>query len=612
VIAVRDVFSGTVVVMETEMTVIGRNVKNTDNLLNNTRISLMKAQYHLIILALFILLPARAYSETTVAGHPVELALQYGEKMYREGLLPSGVPMKALVMGDIPMDGRMFTCDDCHQRSGLGSEEGTIITWPTSSRELYQPRRVTGAYREPEPGETAPEVRRPLPEYYRVKPARPAYTDETLARVLRSGIDPAGRKLNPIMPKYRFNEENMAIMIHYLKNLSAVISPGVDTTSIHFATIVTEDVPEARKKAMLSVLQAHVDAHNSQSRHEEKRARSGPFYKSQKHKAYRRIDLHLWTLSGPPSGWREQLENYYAEKPVFGLLGGITEGGWEPIHNFCERNRIPALFPITDFPQISDSDWYTLYFSKGYYQEGESSAKYIRNRFPEGEKVKIIQLYAPEKPGSIALARGFEQTWKTLDPRPVEKMAVADYRQMLQTDPPTLFDGATPTVLMAWLEADDFSSLQTTAFPAHKPALIVASSTLFDRDFTTVHDDLKESVLFTYPATLPQDDMQTRKAVKRWLAARNIDTDEFFDIKSKMYFLGWMLPGALKGMRSEYFREYFLEGFDMMIDQDYSIATFPRLTFGPGQRYASKGCYLVRLSAAPENTLVPMSDWVIY
>jgi hypothetical protein len=99
--------------------------------------------------------------------------------------------------------------------------------------------------------------------------------------------------------------------------------------------------------------------------------------------------------------------------------------------------------------------------------------------------------------------------------------------------------------------------------------------------------------------------------VKRWLQARNIPVTNL-EMQAKMYFLGWMLPGALKHMRSEFFREYFMEGFDMMIDQDYAIAVYPRLTFGPGQRYASKGCYIVQLTPGPKPELVRKSAWVIH
>jgi len=50
----------------------------------------------------------------------------------------------------------------------------------------------------------------------------------------------------------------------------------------------------------------------------------------------------------------------------------------------------------------------------------------------------------------------------------------------------------------------------------------------------------------------------------------------------------------------------------MMRDQFFTITLYPRLSFGPGQRFAAKGCYIVQLGAGPEPGLVRMSDWVIY
>ena len=68
---------------------------------------------------------------------------------------------------------------------------------------------------------------------------------------------------------------------------------------------------------MLGVLQAHVRDHNSQSRHDERRARGGPFYKEEKFAPYRRYSLTVWELKGAPETWPRQLEAHYRQEPVF-------------------------------------------------------------------------------------------------------------------------------------------------------------------------------------------------------------------------------------------------------------------------------------------------------
>ena len=104
--------------------------------------------------------------------------------------------------------------------------------------------------------------------------------------------------------------------------------------------------------------------------------------------------------------------------------------------------------------------------------------------------------------------------------------------------------------------------------------MIFLSSTLLDNKFNAVPDELRDKTYLTYPSSLPELQKKRMIVVQRWLEVRGIPVIDL-EIQAKMYFLGWMLPGGFRHMRSEFYREYFLEGFDMMVDQDYAIPSTP-------------------------------------
>lgn len=561
---------------------------------------MMKVIVGISVLLLLAVETLAAEKPQTVAGYTVDEALRLGEQMYRKGLLPSGEPMEATVQGDIPVDGIMFTCESCHLRSGLGSIEGTIVTLPTNGADLYRDYSKGSEMVRP--------MRENFSDQYQKNLLRPAYTDESLAEALLLGVDPSGRTLNDIMPKYDLDEKNMELMVHYLKNLTVDFSPGVDEKTITFATVATDDVPKDKKEMMYEFLDAYVRDRNSQDRYQERRAKEGPFYKLETYTAYRRIDLKKWELHGEPETWQAQLEEYYEKDKVFALIGGISTREWKPVHEFCEQNKIPSLFPITDFPVISDSDWYTLYFSKGFYQEGESVARYLTG-VKDNNPWKVLQISRENDMKGEYLSRGFEETRKLLKQSLPENKIIKEGEKIDAAFWQNLFNSHEADIFLLWLPRDDLTSIGALSPVNGNPRQVFISSTQQKEAIFTFPESVRDFIYFTYPYELPQDGHIKKLALKKWLQIREIAFSDM-EIQGKLFFSNRMLTGALAAMRRDFYRDRFFEGIDMMIDQYYTVPVYPNMSFGPAQRYASKGCYIVQLGGGDNPQLVKKSDWV--
>jgi hypothetical protein len=534
----------------------------------------------------------------TVAGLPEEKALALGQRMYREGILPNGKPMESVVSGDIPVPGTSFTCVSCHVRSGVGSFEGGIVTLPTNGAKLAQTRY----WKYPN---LSPEERKDLRLQFPA--ARPPYTDETLAHLLRTGVDPTGRQLNLAMPCYDLNDQDMAILVHYLWSLSATLSPGVDKTTIHFATVITEEVSPEDQAAMLVPMNNYVARHNTHAS-----GFANRMYLSmggqEMSGAYRKLALSVWRLKGAPETWGRQLEAHLTQEPVFALLGGLSTRDWKPIHTFCESHQLPCLFPITDLPVISDSDWYTQYFSKGYYQEGQAAARYLHGLEDPAPAARILQIIQ-DGPEGRALALGFRETWQELGQGAIqeihlkqgEMVSLASLRKLLQQEQPT-------TVLL-WSGAGAFEALAGLAEGPGAPALVFMSSRLLGTRLSDLPEQARGFTCITYPYREPKDEPAVSRFANSLLAGLAKHQPET-RISTRTYSMLKLFEVGLADMDRNVYRDNFLDRISMQ--QDFALPDYVRLSFGPGQRYASKGCFIMQLGPGPEPKLIRKSDWVIH
>lgn len=517
-------------------------------------------------------------------------ALQLGEAIYRRGILPSGAPVQAFVQGDIPVSGSMFSCESCHMRSGMGSVEGRIITPPAAGSKLFQP--LTRLYKN-----------RALASPILL---RPAYSDSTLSDVIRGGIDPAGRTLNSVMPRYLLQDEDMALLIAYLKTLSAEFSPGVSDTTIRLATVIAEEVSPEERNAMLLPLENYIQQKNNQAMNYENSPRQASMAASMLSSmevAYKRLSLSKWTVKGPPDTWRSQLEDYNRKDPVFALVGGITTGEWQPVHDFSEANRIPTIFPATDFPVISETDWYTLYLSRGYYQEGESTARYLHNLGDSAYRGTVLQLARESREGRT-LAAAFQNTWQALGHQAPETRLLKPGEVLSKDLLEKLLEEGRPGALILWDGPEEVrTTLSSLAALSRRPERVFVSSSYLGKSLWALPEESRGFVYIAHPFRLPQD----KPGAPMGDLAFQADSSK---ISRQVYSLLQVLNLALMDLKGNYYRDNLLDVISMTMDQETPL--YERLSFGPGQRYASKGCYIVQLSGGRNPELIRKSDWVVH
>ena len=526
------------------------------------------------------LLLASLLSGQAMAMEPLEL----GRRIYQEGRRADGTPLSAVVQGDIPLTGTQMNCMSCHRRSGMGSFEGGAVTLPVTGDILYRPR---------EKGRWQLNHSRLLGSL-----PRPAYDDASLARAIRDGVDPAGRRLEALMPRYPLDDTELAALTIYLKSLNAFDDPGVDHATIHFATVLAGPVAPDRRQALQAVIQAFLRDKNSGARFEHGTARFPRWHRERKYRAYRRWEVHTWTLQGDPESWQAQLAAYYREQPVFAVLGGLADGAWQPVHDFCEATGVPCLFPSTDLPGQGESH-YNLYFSRGMALEARALARHLRQRQSPGP---ILQLYR-DNPESRAAARAFR-----------EAMDGAALRELSIDAPPTAaqwntwLGGAPATTLVLWLPAEDLVNLPARTVAPDTGRLFLSGTLAPPASLAGLAG--RERLHLVYPFVLEEDRAQGTRRTRAWVRGKGI-TPRDLRTEADTLFALTAANVALKHMIDHFSRDYFIERLEHYAEYALSPSMYPRLSLGPGQRFAAKGAWIVALAGNAGQILESHGEWIV-
>jgi hypothetical protein len=509
--------------------------------------------------------------------------LRAGELIYRQGLLPSGEPLVAMREGAEPVLGVNGACVNCHRRSGLGSLEERIFIPPITAKYLFRPVTANASEMAQGSGDGSDTS----------GPIRSPYNEALLARALRDGVDPDGRKFHYLMPRYALDEASMHAMIVYLRQLSRGRARGVGEETLDFATIIAPDADETERAGMLDVLNHCFGASGASNPGQ-------PANSSQlRNRGSRTWHLHVWQLTGPAQGWEQQLRQHLAAEPVFAVVSGLGRKNWEPVHRFCEAQSLPCLLPNVDLPVVAEDDFYPLYYSKGVLLEARLIASRLQDQPSER---RVIQIFREDDIGAAAAAalQSAAGGLRTL-PRVLKaRLAASELARVLKDTRP---DDA----IVLWLRPEDLKALPATP-PA--TAAVFLSGLMGGLEQTPLPAAWRGAARMSYPFELPTKRAIAMDYARGWFAFKHIPVVAE-RTQTDTYLACGILSEAAAHMRDNLVPDYLVESIEVEVDHRLVDGYYPRLRLASGQRFASKGGYLVRFDGVNGTRLVADGDWIV-
>jgi len=520
-----------------------------------------------------------------------------GESIYLRGVLSSGAPLEGVRQGGLSAEGTEVACVNCHQRSGLGTSEGYNLN-------LTIPP-VTGQYLFHARGATSKEAILPYVEWMHGN--RDPYTEATLARAIREGVDSQGRPLHPLMPRFELGDADMASLIGYLKQLGARPVPGVTDSVLHFATVITPDTDPARRRAMLDVMDKYFADKNvfPIGNSPNMRTSGKTEYAKSMFMSHRQWQLHVWELTGAASTWRSQLEQDLAQQPVLALVSGLGGSNWTPVQQFCEQQQLPCLFPNVEVPVDDRRDFYSLYFSKGVLLEADLIAHQIAEAGKSGSTASVQQIYRAGDSGEAAASalasalklRSIAVRNSTL-PAAVPGHGVAE----------ALGGASKADVLVLWLRPDDLAALGDGS---SAPGTVFVSGLMGGLEHAPLPESWRSRVRMAYPYDLPESRSLRMRYPLSWFSIRHIPVvDE--ELQANTYLACGLLAETLSHMADNFAQPFMVELLQTSIERRLiNTGYYPRMVLGQNQHFASKGGYIVHFAQPAGSRLAADSGWVV-
>lgn len=488
-----------------------------------------------------------------------------GKQIYFEGTSPKGAAIDAIIGEEaVTLPASAVPCGSCHGPDGLGREEGGLI--PSDIRWS----QLTKAY-----GHVHENGRR-----------HSAFDEDSLARVLRTGLDPAQNRLDHSMPLYQMSDGDMADLLAYLRRLEHDRDPGVDEARVQVGTLLPlTGRAGPLGQAMAQAMHAHFQDINE---------RGGVYG--------RRIELLTVPYGDSPEATLENLEAAFRAEGVFALVGAYTVGLDQALLDLLRGDNVPLVGPFTLDPGDGLADAAAFYLYPGFDQQARvladlALAGAVANKTPmmvlgpEGRRVeRLVAAVGAQldrgggvEPLVVRYAPG------RLDPKALAAVADESGSEAL------FFFGAQPE-----LEA----LLRALAERSLAPRVYLLSAFL-SRPLFDAPAAFHQRIFIAYP-TFSSDISEKGRADYGQLAERHGLPREHVQAQIAALAAAKLLVEGLRRAGRSLSRQRLVAGIEALYAYDTGLT--PPLTYGPNRRIGARGAHVIAVDLM-KKAYQPVGGW---
>lgn len=506
----------------------------------------------------------------TLPSHAMQLTEveKRGRQIYLETVSPSSAEIKAFLTNQsFEAPGSAVACVNCHGQDGRGLDEGGVassnITWEELTKS-YGIRRAKGR-------------------------EHPAYDEKSVAVAISEGIDPAGNKLDPVMPRYQMSPRDMQDLVGFIKRLGSILDPGISSTEIVVGTIIPNEGYLARVgQSMKAVMDAYFSEVN----------KKGGIYS-------RKIVLKAFEYNGDSSNGISVAEGLLKDEgEVFALVSPFSLQGEEKIASLAESAKVPVIGPFTLFPvDITSLYRFTFYLFPGMREQVKALMIY-HSRKSKGadQRVAVVMPEAglPEDLKGAIQEQAQSLGWSSVEflTYTRETFEPSQLVAGLRTSQPhaVFFLGSWPEFKALSKDLKNFTSMPSLFMPG-----FLAQGDIFEMPL--VFDN---RIFLSYP-TLPFDQTSAGREEFNSLAREYQLSQGHLAAQISALCASKILVEGLKRTGKNLSREGLVSMLEKLYEFDTGLT--PRISYDPNRRIGAFGAHVMRVDLQSK-TFVPEGSWV--